>query len=128
MGIRPICRRYVETTDAIGNLETVRRCYFAKNASKAQLTPLTVRTPDPLAPTAFEHMITKELKGLDGLAAMLDEIDENPSMRRAMVLRAATNLRDRLQNLSYEASCSEPVTIEAQDAAVLLDLLLRRIG
>ena len=83
---------------------------------------------DPLEPTAFEHMIAKELKGLDGLAAMLDDIDENPSMRRALVLRAATNLRDRLQNLAYEDSCGEPVTIDAQDAVVLLDLLLRRLG
>ena len=83
---------------------------------------------DPLHPNAYEHLISNDLRGLEGLALLMDQIEENPAMRRAMLLRAATVLRERLRNLPYEASTSEPVTIEAQDAVVLLDLLLRRLG
>ena len=49
-------------------------------------------------------------------------------MRSAMLLRTATTLRERLQVLPFDASTAEPITIEAQDALVLLDLLLRRLG
>lgn len=81
-----------------------------------------------LTPNAYEHLIEGEFKGLEGIGLLIDEIKENSSMRSALLLRSATVLRDRLRALSFETSTSEPVTIEAQDAVVLLDLLLRRIG
>ena len=79
-------------------------------------------------PNVFEHLIHPELKGLDGLALLIDEMRDNRSMRSALLLRAATVLRERLQALPYETSAAEPVTIEAQDALVLLNLLLNRLG
>lgn len=81
-----------------------------------------------LTPNAYEHLIDPDLLGVAGIGQLTDEIRSNPALRAALLLRATTVLRDRLKNLSYEASTAEPVTIEAQDALVLLDLLLRRLG
>lgn len=81
-----------------------------------------------LNPNAFEHLICPGVLGSEGLSALTEEIRENPQMRQAMLLRTAVTLRERLKALPFEASTAEPVTIEAQDALVLLDLLLRRLG
>ena len=81
-----------------------------------------------LTPTAFEHLIAPDLVGLDGLGRLIDEIRTNSAMRYALLLRTATTLRERLRALPFDASTAEPITIEAQDALVLLDLLLRRLG
>ena len=81
-----------------------------------------------LDPNAFEHLIRPGLSSSEGLAGLQEEISNNPNMRRAILLRTAVTLRSRLQALPFEASTAEPVTIEAQDALVLLDLLLRRLG
>lgn len=83
---------------------------------------------DPLWPNAYAHLINSELVGLDGLGLLIDEMRTNPSYRQALVLRAATSLRSRLGELPYEAAVDTPVTLEAQDVVVLMDLLLRRIG
>lgn len=84
--------------------------------------------PYNTSPTAYEHLIRPDLVGLEGLGHLADEIREHPGMRAALLLRATTVLRERLQKLDYQASTAEPVTIEAQDALVLLDLLLRRLS
>ena len=81
-----------------------------------------------LTPTAFEHLIAPDLVGLDGLGRLIDEIRANSAMRSALLLRTATTLRERFKALPFDASTAEPITIEAQDALVLLDLLLRRLG
>jgi hypothetical protein len=81
-----------------------------------------------LTPTAFEHLIAPDLVGLDGIGRLIDEIRTNSAMRSALLLRTATTLRERFKALPFDASTAEPITIEAQDALVLLDLLLRRLG
>lgn len=83
---------------------------------------------DPLWPTAYAHLISAELCGLAGVGLLIDEIREKPTYRQALLLRAATSLRERLGEISYEAEVDSPVTLEAQDVVVLMDLLLRRIG
>lgn len=85
-------------------------------------------SPSELDPNAYEFLISNDVKAFEGVGVLITEIKENPGMRRALLLRTATVLRERLKKLHYEASCSEPVTIEAQDALLLLDLLLRRLG
>ena len=79
-------------------------------------------------PSAFEHLIDPQMVAHEGLGELSEALKEKPMLRRAVLLRTATNLRQQLQVLPYEASTAEPVTIEAQDALVLLDLLLRRLG
>jgi len=81
-----------------------------------------------LTPTAYEHLIDPELVGHEGLGQLIDALRDNQALRRALVLRATNALRDRISDLSFEAECSAPITLEAQDALVLLDLLLRRLG
>lgn len=92
------------------------------------MTPDNTLSGKDLDPNAFEFLISDDVKAFEGLGVLIAEIKENPDMRRALLLRTATVLRERLQNLHFEASCSEPITIEAQDALLLLDLLLRRLG
>ena len=79
-------------------------------------------------PSAFDHLITPTMLGYEGLAGMIRELEENPVLRSAMLLRTTTTLRDRLRELPFEASCSEPVTITAQDALLLLTLLLQKLS
>ena len=77
-------------------------------------------------PSAFDHLIDPELKGLDGVALLIEEMDEKPRLRRSVVMSVARVLRDQLAEMPYEAPLDTPVTIEAQHAVALLDLLLRR--
>lgn len=89
---------------------------------------MSTQFPD-LDPNAYEQLIdNSDLVGLEGIAKLIEDIREKPALRAALLLRTATVLRDRLKALPYEASEAEPITIEAQDAVVLLDLLLRRLG
>ena len=81
-----------------------------------------------LTPNAFEHLIAPDLVGFEGIGQLIDEIRENSAMRSALLLRTTLTLRERLKALPFDASTAEPITIEAQDALVLLDLLLRRLG
>ena len=68
------------------------------------------------------------LLGYEGLAALMAEVETNPMLRSALLLRTATTLRDRLRELPYETPNDTPVTIEAQDALLLLSLLIKNLG
>lgn len=79
-------------------------------------------------PNAYERMIEPTILCGEGLCELLSAIDDNPAMRRAMVLQAGLDLRAALLRLPFDASADTPVEIPAQDAIVMMDLLLRRLG
>ena len=87
-----------------------------------------VLSDDLLMPNVYSHLISADLCGLEGIGLLIDEMREKPTYRQALLLRAATSLRQRLGELSFEVPVDSQVTLEAQDVVVLMDLLLRRIG
>lgn len=80
-------------------------------------------------PNAYEQLIgATDLAGLEGVAKLIDDIRENPSLRAALLLRTTTRLRDVLQAHNYEADVATPIQLDIQDAAVLLFTMLRRLS
>lgn len=90
------------------------------------------KTKDPQGiaiPNAYEQLIgNTDLAAYEGVGLLMAQIEETPRLRNAMLLRTTTRLRERLQSLGYESPCNAKVELDAQDAVLLLDLLLRRLG
>ena len=80
-------------------------------------------------PSAYAQLIgASPLSALDGIGRIMAAMGEEPRLRNALLLRTATRLRTILEAHPYEADEAAPVEIDLQDAALLLDLLLRRLG
>ena len=80
-------------------------------------------------PSAFEQLIgASPLLGHDGIGRLMALFSEEPRLRNALTLRTATRLRDVLEAHPYDADEATPVELDLQDCAVLLDLLLRKLG
>ena len=64
----------------------------------------------------------------EGIGRVMADAAEEPMRRNAMLLRTTTRLRGALEAHPYDASESTPVEIDLQDAALLLDVLLRKLA
>lgn len=83
----------------------------------------------PLAPESRSawDVVCNQGVMLAPLREHLEDLEENPALRAAAVLRALERGRDALMQVDENAELDAPVTVLAADLALLLRQLLQRL-
>jgi hypothetical protein len=87
-----------------------------------------VKSPPPrMEMGSAWDVIAKKEDVFSELSALLQELDENPSMRSCAVLRAIERGRTELTRTPADAPLSSPMAVSLQDLSVLLRAVLSRL-